>query len=41
MGLGNVLLNMILHPNEGKAIINYKVWRDPLNSIQENPEAGL
>jgi hypothetical protein len=40
MGVANLLLNFILHPNEGKALIGYKVWRDPLNSIEGNKESG-
>lgn len=40
MGTASLLLNFILHPNEGKALIGYKVWRDPLNSIDTNKESG-
>ncbi|GAA5995265.1 hypothetical protein JCM5350_008180 [Sporobolomyces pararoseus] len=28
------------HPNEAKAMVSYKIWRDPLNKIDQNPESG-
>lgn len=40
MGVGNLLLQAILHPNETRALIGYKVWRDPLNQIENNPQSG-
>ncbi|GAA5842890.1 hypothetical protein JCM5353_002047 [Sporobolomyces roseus] len=33
-------LYALRHPNEAKSIISYKVWRDPLNKIDQNPESG-
>ncbi|BGP12794.1 hypothetical protein JCM10213_008055 [Rhodosporidiobolus nylandii] len=30
----------LTRPTEVKAIITYKMWRDPLNNIQDNPESG-
>ncbi|GAA5984030.1 hypothetical protein JCM11641_005573 [Rhodosporidiobolus odoratus] len=31
----------LTRPTEVKAIITYKMWRDPLNTIENNPEAGM
>ncbi|GAA6001796.1 hypothetical protein JCM10207_002324 [Rhodosporidiobolus poonsookiae] len=30
----------LTRPTEVKAIITYKLWRDPLNSIEQNPDSG-
>ncbi|KAK4704240.1 farnesyl-diphosphate farnesyltransferase, partial [Phenoliferia sp. Uapishka_3] len=35
--IGSLLLGALLHPNETKALVNYAVWRDPLNRIEDNP----
>ncbi|GAA5832245.1 hypothetical protein JCM11251_004292 [Rhodosporidiobolus azoricus] len=38
--VASLLLYALRRPTEMKAIITYKLWRDPLNSIESNPEAG-
>lgn len=38
MGAGALILTALTHPTEAKALITYKVWRDPLRSIEDNPE---
>ena len=40
MGLGALLLSGLAHPSELKAMITYKIWRDPLRRIEENPETS-
>jgi farnesyl-diphosphate farnesyltransferase len=41
MGLLQYVLLGITHPSELRAMIGYKVWRDPLNDIKANPvESG-
>lgn len=41
MGLLSYILLGITHPSELRAMIGYKVWRDPLNDIKANPvESG-
>lgn len=40
MGLLSYVLLGITHPSELRAMIGYKVWRDPLNDIKANPEAS-
>ncbi|KAJ9474535.1 Squalene synthase [Pseudozyma hubeiensis] len=40
MGVLSYLLLGITHPSELRAMIGYKVWRDPLNDIKANPEAS-
>lgn len=40
MGLLSYLLLGITHPSELRAMIGYKVWRDPLNDIKANPSAS-
>ncbi|BGP36769.1 bifunctional farnesyl-diphosphate farnesyltransferase/squalene synthase [Rhodotorula kratochvilovae] len=39
--IASFLWTAVYRPNEMKAIITYKLWRDPLNRIESNPEAGL
>lgn len=42
MGIASIpglLLGAILHPSEAKALINYSIWRDPLQRLEDNPEA--
>ncbi|GAA5921869.1 hypothetical protein JCM1841_000951 [Sporobolomyces salmonicolor] len=38
--LAQFALYALTHPSEAKHIITYKLWRDPLNKIDENPESG-
>ncbi|KAG0664769.1 terpene cyclase [Rhodotorula mucilaginosa] len=38
--LGKLLLLALTHPGEARSLITYKIWRDPLNSIESNPESG-
>lgn len=38
MGITDILVLMVTHPNEMRALVNYKVWRDPLNDIKQHPE---
>ncbi|ORY86164.1 isoprenoid synthase domain-containing protein [Protomyces lactucae-debilis] len=33
------LLDLLLHPTETRAIVQYKVWRDPLNARDPNKES--
>lgn len=40
MGVLNYVLLGLTHPSELRAMIGYKVWRDPLNDIKANPEAS-
>ncbi|KAJ1025159.1 hypothetical protein NDA16_002665 [Ustilago loliicola] len=41
MGVLSYILLGITHPSELRAMIGYKVWRDPLNDIKANPvESG-
>ncbi|PWZ00044.1 farnesyl-diphosphate farnesyltransferase [Testicularia cyperi] len=40
MGVLNYLLLGITHPHELRHMISYKIWRDPLNDIKQNPEAS-
>ncbi|GAA5913959.1 hypothetical protein JCM6882_002580 [Rhodosporidiobolus microsporus] len=36
----SLLLYALRRPTEMKSIITYKLWRDPLNNIESNPESG-
>lgn len=36
----NSVLEAIKRPSETKAMIQWKIWRDPLHSIEANPEAS-
>ncbi|TNY18982.1 isoprenoid synthase domain-containing protein [Rhodotorula diobovata] len=38
--IAGFLWTAIYRPNDMKAIITYKLWRDPLNRIENNPESG-
>ncbi|GAA5994907.1 bifunctional farnesyl-diphosphate farnesyltransferase/squalene synthase [Rhodotorula paludigena] len=38
--LASFLVTALTHPAEAKNIIGYKLWRDPLNQIETNPESG-
>lgn len=38
MGIFAILELAIKHPEELRAMVTYKVWRDPLNDIKSNPE---
>ncbi|UZJ56086.1 hypothetical protein CBS101457_005406 [Exobasidium rhododendri] len=38
MGVFQILALGVAHPQELRALITYKVWRDPLNDIKQNPE---
>ncbi|TKY88695.1 hypothetical protein EX895_002326 [Sporisorium graminicola] len=40
MGVLSYLLLGITHPTELRAMIGYKLWRDPLNDIKANPDAS-
>ncbi|EPQ26727.1 uncharacterized protein PFL1_05706 [Pseudozyma flocculosa PF-1] len=40
MGLLSLLALGVTHPSELRSMIHYKVWRDPLNDIKQNPEAS-
>ena len=40
MGLGALLLSGLTHPSELKAMITYKIWRDPLRKIEDSPESS-
>lgn len=40
MGLLAYILMGLSHPQELRSMISYKVWRDPLNDIKQNPEAS-
>ncbi|SPO29652.1 Squalene synthase [Ustilago trichophora] len=40
MGILSYVLLGITHPSELRAMIGYKVWRDPLNDIKANPSAS-
>ena len=40
MGIGAVLLSGLTHPTELKAMITYKIWRDPLRRIEDAPESS-
>nr|CAA68054.1 squalene synthase [Ustilago maydis] len=40
MGLLSYILLGFTHPSELRAMIGYKVWRDPLNDIKANPQAS-
>lgn len=40
MGLIDILVLAVVHPHELRALITYKVWRDPLNDIKADPEAS-
>jgi hypothetical protein len=38
MGILSILALAVTHPQELRALVTYKVWRDPLNDIKANPE---
>ncbi|BGP21691.1 farnesyl-diphosphate farnesyltransferase [Rhodotorula toruloides] len=38
--IASFALYAVTRPSEVKAIITYKLWRDPLNTIERNPESG-
>ncbi|PWN50592.1 putative farnesyl-diphosphate farnesyltransferase [Violaceomyces palustris] len=38
MGILSLLLLGFTHPSELRSMIHYKIWRDPLNDIKENPK---
>ena len=38
MGVLDIVALAVSHPSELRALITYKVWRDPLNDIKTNPE---
>ncbi|CDU22279.1 Farnesyl-diphosphate farnesyltransferase [Sporisorium scitamineum] len=40
MGLLSYLFLGVTHPSELRAMIGYKLWRDPLNDIKANPDAS-
>ncbi|CBQ69191.1 Farnesyl-diphosphate farnesyltransferase [Sporisorium reilianum SRZ2] len=40
MGLLSYLVLGVTHPTELRAMIGYKLWRDPLNDIKANPDAS-
>lgn len=40
MGIIDILTLAVFHPHELRALITYKVWRDPLNDIKSDPEAS-
>lgn len=40
MGLVDLAFLAVSHPSELRALIHYKVWRDPLNDIKSNPASG-
>jgi farnesyl-diphosphate farnesyltransferase len=39
--VGTLIYSIFTHPSEARALINYRVWRDPLARIEDNPiESG-
>ncbi|POY71977.1 hypothetical protein BMF94_4986 [Rhodotorula taiwanensis] len=38
--VGKLLLLACTRPGEARSLITYKIWRDPLNKIESNPESG-
>lgn len=40
MGIINIAALALRHPKEVRALVTYKIWRDPVNDIKTNPEAG-
>ncbi|MCO5566106.1 hypothetical protein L7F22_019782 [Adiantum nelumboides] len=40
MGIVDIVSLALLHPQELRALVTYKVWRDPLNDIKTNPDSG-
>lgn len=40
MSASTVLKAALTHPSEARAMITYKVWRDPVHDIRQNPEAS-
>lgn len=40
MGVVDIVQTAILHPKELRAIVTYKVWRDPVHDFKRNPEAS-
>ncbi|KAK0552133.1 bifunctional farnesyl-diphosphate farnesyltransferase/squalene synthase [Tilletia horrida] len=40
MGVVSLLMLAVTHPSEMRSLIHYKIWRDPLNDITQNPDAG-
>lgn len=38
MGIADLLLLAVTRPGEFRSLVHYKVWRDPLNDIKQNPE---
>lgn len=38
MGIVDIISLAMFHPQELRAMVTYKVWRDPLNDIKSNPE---
>lgn len=40
MGIVDIISLALLHPQELRALVTYKVWRDPLNDIKTNPASG-
>ncbi|WFD44327.1 squalene synthase [Malassezia psittaci] len=40
MGAAELVKAAILHPVEFRALITYKIWRDPVHDFKKNPEAS-
>lgn len=40
MGILSLLIAGIQHPHELRALISYKVWRDPIHDIRRDPVAS-
>jgi farnesyl-diphosphate farnesyltransferase len=38
MGVIDLALLAVTRPSEFRSLVHYKVWRDPLNDIKENPK---
>ena len=40
MGAADLVLTAITHPKEFRALVTYKVWRDPVHDFKRNPGAS-
>ena len=40
MGILSTLKLFATHPVEAKAMLNFKIWRNPTNDMYENPEVS-